>query len=201
MDKQAQRDLEELLARDMDGVAVPPPPVARPTDVARRWDLPARDVEALMRWGLPLLNEDGELPSHLPSADFQSELLPQLDLSVPTGGPFDPEHHRGVGLSAYRLAASDWLTYGVVRGEGSVCAIRNRTSAATALVNTSVAAFVECSWRWWRALDIIGPLEDEDDETYWWCLERFAEWSVGIDPQAKVRSPVEQSWWESVALS
>ncbi|MGW1883991.1 hypothetical protein [Streptomyces sp. NPDC001970] len=82
MDKQVQRDLEGLLARDLGDVAVPPPTVVHPADVARRWDLPARDAEAVMRWGLPLISVYGE-PSHLSSADFQSELLPQLDLSVP----------------------------------------------------------------------------------------------------------------------
>ncbi|MGW2557651.1 SUKH-4 family immunity protein [Streptomyces sp. NPDC001514] len=202
MDKQAQRDLEELLARDMGGVAVAPPPVTCPTDVAHRWNLPTADIESLMSWGLPLLSVYGE-PSHLPSADFQSELEPVVNLSAAPGaaGAGDLGRSRISGPMGYRLATSSRRLYAASEREGAVFAIATQTSSPVALVNTSVTAFVECAWRWWRALDIVGPLEDEDDETYWWCLERFAAWAVDVDPGAKTRSTVELSWWESVALS
>ncbi|WP_351226128.1 SUKH-4 family immunity protein [Streptomyces sp. NPDC002133] len=187
MDKVAQRALEDLLTRDLDAVVGPPPEVARPGDAVRAWRLPAGDIDALVRWGLPVTHPVGAA-THSPTADFQDAADPALTLAD--------------GARAYRLASSWLRDYGAIAKAGGVFGVPRPGNTTGGLVNTSVTAYVETVWRWTRFCDLVDPLEESEEyETFHWCLDRFAAWAVARDPEAKSRSATGTSWWEDLALS
>jgi len=155
----------------------------------QRWDLSARDIHALLRWGLPEakpVNPNGEQPT----ADFQDSPDPSLRLP---GAP---------ALTGYRLASSNRRWYVAAAGTGTVFAVTRADAEAEGMVNTSVAAFIETVWRWTGLSEVLDPLEAMgEDETVYWCLERFAAWCVQRDPAAKVHSDRGVSWWEELTFS
>ncbi|ONM47122.1 SUKH-4 family immunity protein [Nocardia donostiensis] len=192
MDRDAQRALEDLLARGLDSVAAAPREVRRPAPTTlQHWDLPARDIYALLRWGLPVAAHDPA--TELPAADFQVEADPQCPLPGPA---------EAAVLSGYRIAGSKRRWYAAATGGGGVFALGRPDASADGLVNTSVALYVETVWRWTLLSELIQPLEAAgEDETVYWCLERFAAWTVQRDPAAKMHADDGVSWWEGLTFS
>ncbi|WP_418958848.1 SUKH-4 family immunity protein [Streptomyces tritici] len=200
MDKEIRRALEGLLARDLDALTGAAPYVtARPGAVVRTWRLPAGDVEALVRWGLPA-RRDPRAASHNPTAAFQDGPRPML--TVPGAGDADGAGGENRERAAYRLADSRLREYGAVEGAGTVFGVPRPGNTTGGPVNTSVAAYVETVWRWICFCDVVDPLEERGDhDTFAWCLDRFAAWCVERDPEATALSATGQSWWESLTLS
>jgi hypothetical protein len=153
--------LEEVLAA---GQAVRPP-----EDLVRQWDLPESDRQALLRWGLP---QDRDMRP-LFQAGADPALVPNLA----------GEQERQVASPGDRLyTLVHWgreelqLRIGAVAGTGRVLMIRPKPFTVDDLppilresnaglyhpsvmfFNSSVAQFVETSWRWHVAGEIAFEL-------------------------------------------
>lgn len=153
--------LEEVLAV---GQAVRPP-----EDLVRRWDLPESDRQALLRWGLP---QDRHMRPY-----FQEGADPAL---VPNLAGERERQAASPGDRLYTLV--HWgreelqLRIGAVVGTGRVLLIRPKPFTVDDLplilresnaglyhpsvmfFNSSVAQFVEASWRWHVAREIAFEL-------------------------------------------
>lgn len=139
-----------------------------PEDLVRQWDLPESDRQALLRWGLP---EGGDMYPL-----FQAGTDPEL---VPNAAG---ERERQVASPGDRLyTLTDWglnelLRIGAVAGTGRVLKIQPKPFTVDDLplaarefypglyhpsvefFNSSVAQFVETSWRWHMAGGIASEL-------------------------------------------
>lgn len=175
---------------------------------AQTWRLPESDRDALRRWGLP------KEPVY---ADPQSEPDPTL-----TAHPTD-DHERHLvppGTGLYRIGWWDNVgmerVIGVVPESGRVCALRERPlttdqlpvgvrpfypdlySPAVQLVNSSVASYVEISWRWHAAVQLLRAVEDAPERRrsgmdnfhdMVQCARDLLEGFVLIDPAMTASEP------------
>ena len=139
------------------------------------WDLPGDALDALTRWGLPVI------PGLSPFFQGESEpvLIPNLA----------GEHERSVaspGQRLYRLASRGrealQISIGAVAGTGTVLQVRSRPVTiddvapslreavghlyhpAVSFVGSSVAKFVELAWRWRAAREILVELADNEPD-------------------------------------
>jgi hypothetical protein len=151
--------LEEILAT---GQAARPP-----EDLVRQWDLPEPDRQALLRWGLP---QDSDL-----TPLFQAGADPAL---VPNVAGERERQVASPGDRAYTLVhwGLDELRVGAVAGTGRVLVVRPKPFTvddlplglqefyaglyhpAMEFFNSSVAQFVETSWRCHTAMGIAAEL-------------------------------------------
>ena len=142
-----------------------------PEELVRQWDLPESDRQALLRWGLP---EGGDMYPL-----FQSGVDPELVPNVAG------ERERQVASPGDRLyTLTDWglnelLRIGAVAGTGRVLKIQPEPLTVDDLplaarkfypglyhpsvefFNSSVAQFVETSWRWHVAGGIAAGLWED----------------------------------------
>ena len=141
------------------------------------WDLPRDALDALIRWGLPVV------PGLSPFFQGESEpvLIPNLagELERSVASP---------GQRLYRLASRGRealrISIGAVAGTGAVLQVRPRPVTiddvapslresvghvyhpAVSFVGSSVTKFVELAWRWRAAREILVELaDDEPDHT------------------------------------
>jgi hypothetical protein len=136
-----------------------------------QWDLPSNDLMALRRWGLPRKSRG----YHEPQQDNQPTLVPNV-----VG-----EDERRLISPDQRLYRLGWWgppshvapVIGAVAGEGRVLAIRdaplspddlppvlrghyeNFHTPSILFLNSSVAQYVEVSWRWRAAAATMAELE------------------------------------------
>ena len=155
--------LEEIFVA---GEAVRPP-----EDLVRQWDLPESDRQALLRWGLP---EESDLTPH-----FQAGADPELVPNVAG------ERERQVASPGDRLYTLVYwglneVRIGAVAGTGRVLKLQPKPTTvddfplalreiyagfyrpSVEFFSSSVAQFVEASWRWHAAGGIAGELWQDE---------------------------------------
>ena len=149
--------------------------VRPPEDVARQWDLPEADRQALLRWGLP---DDDDLRPR-----FQTGPDPVL---VPNLAGERERQAASPGARLYTLV--HWgredlqLRIGAVAGTGRVLKLKPKPTTvddlppmlresnaglyhpAVEFFSSSVAQFVETSWRWHVAGEIAAELWREQHQ-------------------------------------
>ena len=159
----------------------------RPAEgLVRQWDLPEADRQALLRWGLP--DDDLARPR------YQAGVAPEL---VPNLAGERERKEASPGQRLYTLV--HWgreelqLRIGAVAGTGRVLKIQPKPTTADDLhpalrdvnaglyhpsvefFSSSVAQFVEASWRWSVAMEIAGELwQEEPDNGRPW--EEYGAW-------------------------
>jgi hypothetical protein len=147
--------------------------VCPPETLMREWDLSESDRRALVEWGLPL--DSQERP------DIQEESGPVLVPNVAGERELrlvspDQRLYRLINMSVGPV--KEWI--GAVAGEGRVLMIRPAPvtvndlapqlrpyhpgyySPAVDFVNSSVAQFVEITWRWHAAREVLLALPAPD---------------------------------------
>ncbi|TCO45301.1 SUKH-4 immunity protein of toxin-antitoxin system [Actinocrispum wychmicini] len=158
--------LTAVMAAGLDELVADDHRIRLPTQAARRWDIPGHGQIALSRWGLPV--------DQLLVPGFQSETHPILVPNVAG------ENERRVIAPHQRLyVIGRWGRHesaakiGAVAGDGRVLALwdsplavddvhpdlaehyRDLYRPAVEFVNSSVAQFVECCWRWRAAVEVL----------------------------------------------
>jgi hypothetical protein len=132
-----------------------------------QWDLPGRDIEALRRWGLPVV------------PDPRPQLRVQFAADVQDG---DQPAITGPDLSAYGLGTYWNQEIGAVAGDGTVIALRSGGDSGPAFLNSSVTVFLEIIWRWAWAMEALRWLHGEDDIESFGYLEEFEQLVHRLDP-------------------
>jgi len=145
--------------------------VGPPEDLVRQWDLPESDRQALLRWGLP---EESDLTPH-----FQAGADPELVPNVAG------ERERQVASPGDRLYTLVYwglneVRIGAVAGTGRVLKLQPKPTTvddfplafreiyagfyrpSVEFFGSSVAQFVEASWRWHAAGGIAGELWQDE---------------------------------------
>lgn len=139
------------------------------------WDLPSDATDALTRWGLPVI------PGLSPF--FQNESEPVL---IPNLAGERERNVASPGQRLYRLASRGrdalQISIGAVAVTGTVLQVRPRPVTiddiapslresvgslyhpAVSFVGSSVAKFVELSWRWRAAREILVELADNEPD-------------------------------------
>jgi hypothetical protein len=152
-------------------------------DLLRDWDLPHEAKEWLQELGLPPARADGLMR-------VVGDVRAEDDL------------HTDDGRALYRLAVFGQATIAARSGDGQVVAVRSETAVHPQLaaagglprhepVNSSVPAFVECSWRW----DAIAPnlavmlKEAGADEVKAWTAGTLGN---DVDPYAEYHEACRQ---------
>lgn len=158
----------------LEEILVPGKAVKPREDLVRLWDLPESDRQALLRWGLP---EDSDMTPF-----FQAGADPAL---VPNVAGERERQAASPGDRLYTLArwGLDELRVGAVAGTGRVLVVRPEPFTvddlplglrefyaglyhpAVEFFNSSVARFVEASWRWYAAGGIASELRRDEPAT------------------------------------
>jgi len=142
-----------------------------PTTVVQRWDLPEADRMALVRWGLPT--------DQLMKPEFQPATEPLLVPNVA-----GEQERRLISPEQRLYDLGQWGTHdltprvGAVAGDGRVLGVRAAPltaddfpaqlrehykgfySPAVLFINSSVAQFVEVTWRWRAAIELLNDLQE-----------------------------------------
>lgn len=186
MDLSVQQEFERCLVADLDTLITAEHPSSKVGAGGRSWNLPSGDQRALAIWGIPIFGPD--------SASVQV----QLQGDVQAGA--EPEFH-GQGIDAYRLGTYWERDVVAVSGDGAVLGVWTRFEPFVAFINSSVAAFVEISWRWLfvrQALMRLGET-DEDYLQAYASLDRFKQLIHSVDPA--VASDQRFEWWNGICSS
>ncbi|MGW3936867.1 SUKH-4 family immunity protein [Streptomyces phaeochromogenes] len=134
-----------------------------------KWILPESDRMALIRWGLPMM-EDFRLVVNL-----QEGVSPELDVR---------------GRKFYSLGLFAEHEVGSCVGSGEVWGFNPDENLPDSFVNSSVAYFVETAWRWYWVYKEVRPLRFDIEQ--YDLLDDFIDFSVRLDPQ--VGSAVSSMW-------
>lgn len=159
------------MAAPLDTIIAPDRRERPPMTVVRRWDLPETDRVALTRWGLPT--------DQIMTPAVQLETEPQLVPNV--AGEYE---RRLISPDQRLYDLGRWgghdLTpkIGAVAGDGRVLSIRATPLTAHDLhpqlrehhqglyhpavdfISSSVAQFVEVTWRWRAAIEVLRDLHE-----------------------------------------
>ncbi|MFG2691703.1 SUKH-4 family immunity protein [Streptomyces sp. NPDC048405] len=165
----------DVLARPLDGLVVADDQVINSSTDVERWNLARSELQALTRYGLPVIEECDIIPN------IQQGILPELDAQ---------------GRNFYLLGLFADHEIGVLAGEGEVWGIPLDRTLPDSFINSSVARFVETSWRWYWVWKEVKALR-YDIEQYD-LLEDFLDFAVRTD--ARVDS-VEPSLWKGLIQS
>ncbi|MET7988328.1 SUKH-4 family immunity protein [Streptomyces sp. NPDC005281] len=191
----------------------------RVSDIVLKWDLPARDLEAVRQWGLPKLRLF--TPTHPVAAE------PTLDPNLAG------DHERRLvsrGQRLYELgfwgSRRDSCVVGVVPGDGRVLCLlpapitvedlppalrpfhEGLHKPATSFFSSSLAQYLETAWRWHAALAIlrsvtepaINGLQEEFDSHYdllYGCVDLILDAVRRIDPAVAAQEP-HATWVELI---
>jgi hypothetical protein len=160
---------ERSLVASLDELAVPEVQ-ALPPEQAGLWNLPAADIEAYRRWGLPIVAPSQFTPS------FQPEPEPRIE---------------DVDRRLYQLGTVAHADLVATEHTGVVEALpRLKTSTSkTWQVNASGALLVDTAWRWYGVNTALRAVPF-DDETYD-RLDRFWDLVREKDPTLGENS----LWW------
>jgi len=148
--------------------------VAREGD-AEGWNLAEVDKQSLVRWGIPLIEEFRLVP-HL-----QEGASPELEKRS--------RRFYGLGL----LAGQE---IGALVQVGEVWAFPSGEDLPHSFVNSSVAHFVETSWRWYWTFKEVKALRFDIEQFD--LLDDFLEFAVRLDPRV---GSAEQSLWRGLIQS
>lgn len=132
-----------------------------------RWDLPGRDIEALRRWGLPIVPDPRPQTRVQFAADIQDGDEPAIT---------------GPDLRAYGLGSYWNQQVGAVVGDGTVIALRPGSDSGPSFINSSVSVFLEIIWRWAWAMEALRWLHGEDNIESFGYLEEFEQLVHRLDP-------------------
>lgn len=179
----------------------------RATAVAEQWDLPEPDLLALQRFGLP----QGPMLRPSPQAQAQPVLTPNVAGERERRLTSPDQQLYLLGIYGSDSIEDLTIRVGAAAGNGRVLGIRRRPATiddihpqlrsvyphyhhpAVCYFNSSVAAFVEVSWRWRAAVELLkahpGPpptadldQHDEHDEEVQQSRASFMAGMTQIDP-------------------
>lgn len=163
-----QERVKSILKAPLDVLVFGKERVCPQDEMVRDWDLPEKDLSALVSWGLPVDVER--------QPNIQREPGPVL---TPNVASEREERLIGRDERLYRLISQGgedvhWI--GAVAGSGRVLAISPEPMTvndihpqlrahrpdfykpSVAFVNSSIAQFVEISWRWWTVEQLFYAL-------------------------------------------
>jgi len=136
------------------------------------WRLPADDIAALTRCGVPVMPDRHPEDRIQLEGDIQRDPEPALKLPA---------------IQAYRLGTYWRHVLGAVLDSGVVVGISGDPSDHFP-INTSTARFVDVAWRWAVVTHFLSPLsqrdEDEDWALYDQCFDDFRQYFRRTDPEA-----------------
>ena len=173
----AEERLAGIMTASLGMIVVPGEQVCPPEALVERWDLPEGDRAGLVLWGLPA--------DRLMRPDVQQESSPML---VPNVAGEQERRLISAGQRLYRLI--DWSSgpvehwIGAVAGTGRVLTIRPAPmtvddlhpqmrpyhpgfyAPAVSFASSSVAQFIEVSWRWRAAREVLLTLKWPDPRLF-----------------------------------
>ncbi|WP_340377141.1 SUKH-4 family immunity protein [Streptomyces sp. SS7] len=139
------------------------------------WNLAEVDKHSLMRWGIPLIEECRLIPN------FQEGSSPELERRS--------QSFYGLGLFAGQ-------EIGALVDVGEVWAFPPDEELPNSFVNSSVAHFVETSWRWYWTWKEVQALRFDIEQ--YDLLDDFLEFAIRLDPRV---GSAEQSIWRGFIQS
>jgi len=181
MDSELQGSFEACLDSDLAQLmetSVPAPASKAPPEV-EQWDLPDSDIHALRQWGVPIFETGGDPTGIQLQGDVQRGNVPLLNER---------------DLHAYLLGRYWRRRIGAIVHHGTVIGLPDDTSLNVSYLNSSVSAFIEISWRWKAAKDVLHATDDI--EQLYGNLHRFQEFVHGLDPL--VGTDPRYSWWDGI---
>jgi hypothetical protein len=156
---EARAEVRRILEADLAELAVDRRGALFPPVGQDEWELPRQDMDVLWRHGLPAPQDDG--PYRI-SGHYQTGSSPEL------------AHE---GRVFYRLGSFAGVSHLAERGTGEVVhpvltkaevhpqlAVHFPVERTFALVDTSVASWVELAWRWHRLVPVLVDQSDQAGE-------------------------------------
>lgn len=166
----------DILTRPLDALVVATDRVVAPAEVVDAWSIDSTDRQALVRWGLPLLEEGRLIPN------IQDGVVPEIATGM--------GDYYGLGLFFdYEI--------GVDPVAGEVIGIPiEEVMPGSSFINSSVTLFVEAAWRWYWVLKEVRELRFDIEQ--YDLIDDFLEFVVRID--GRVASE-EGSFWRGLGDS
>ena len=148
-------------------------PASRLAEQDADWMVPASDLAALRRWGVAIVPDPRPAHRVQLAGDVQHDAEPSITTDD--------------GVRAYLMGTYWRMRVGAIEKTGTVIGVRTAEDAASfgnfgSYINSSVAAFIEVSWRWAWASAALLRLPGEDYEYLFECLEEFRGFVHRLDP-------------------
>ncbi|MFE9404010.1 SUKH-4 family immunity protein [Streptomyces sp. NPDC006530] len=139
------------------------------------WQLPSADKTVLARWGLPLIEECRLIPN------IQEGMSPEMNVR---------------GRQFYTLGLFADHEIGALVKIGEVRGIPLNQALPESFINSSVAQFVETSWRWYWVWKEVNALRF--DIAQYDILDSFLDFATKLDPPV---GTAETSLWRGLIES
>lgn len=183
LDRDPRKAFEASLAADLDLLACPTAPASR-LEPQAAWAIPAADLTALRRWGVPIVPDPRPQQRVQLAGEVQNEA--------------DPRILTGSGERAYLLGTYWRMRVGAVEKVGTVIGVRTDEDAASfgnsvVYINSSVAAFIEIAWRWAYASSALRNLSAHDYDYLYDGLDEFRALVHRLDPATDPESTASGS--------